>query len=85
MTKTMMENAYSPSSNVIHAQADDSFWAANLRCMVLFNFGTIVGLLIARCFQSGVENTLLAIQSMTVYSAGYLFVFACSCFLCTLF
>ena len=84
MAKATIDNPYSPSSSVIFASPDDSSWAAYLGCIVWFLPGTIVGLYFARCFQSGIANTLLSIQSVTAYSAVYLIVFACSCFLLTL-
>ncbi len=84
MVKTTIENPYSPPS-VIIARANDSFWAGNLRCLVWFIPGTIVGMHVGRYFQSIAEGTLRAIPSMTVYSAAYLLMFACCCFLSTLF
>ncbi len=84
MTKVTNDNPYSPSSSVIFAPPNDSSWAVYLGCIVWFLPGTMVGLHFARCFQSGIANTLLSIQSMTAYSAFYLIVFACSCFLLTL-
>ena len=84
MAKVTIDNPYSPSSSGILAPPDDSSWAAYLGCIVWFLPGTMVGLHFARCFQSGIANTLLSIQSVTAYSAVYLIVFACSCFLLTL-
>jgi len=82
MTKIAPDNPYSPPSNLIVVTSHDVSLVAYLGCIVWFLPGTIVGSLLARCFQYGMANSLSSIQ--TVYSAIYLLTFAFCCLLSTL-